>query len=364
MKLLVDFHHADLFESHQLVFGDRFGWDVFAPWGREWFDEWYWSFERSYHGDAVALQYLVGIFSGGIEKDGIISVPDRRHPGRVIRGVSLERARSEGWDWVMSSVPDNAAGFRKFARETGARWAIHVGNQWGDEAWASSPDAAILTTTSVIPAGIPHVVVHQEFSLDDFRPEPPIGFGPIRSFVNCFPENIQPCAHGSVSNPDGEYGYFRRTASGFPEFTWEVCGAYGTAPADEFVGGNLESTPALGDKMRGAGVIWHAKHWSDGFGHVIHNAFSVGRPVIGYEDYYRDKLAGPLWIDGVTSFDLQRRSPDEIAAIIRSLRDDQDRYLTMCEAAAARFTEIVSFDEDAAQIAGLFGATVREPVPA
>jgi hypothetical protein len=76
----------------------------------------------------------------------------------------------------------------RFASQTGGRWGIHVGNQWGDEAWSHSPQFAILTTTSPVPAGIPHVVVHQEFSLTDFRYEPPIGFGPARSFVNCFPE--------------------------------------------------------------------------------------------------------------------------------------------------------------------------------
>lgn len=330
-----------------LVYADRFGWDVFAPYGMAWFDEWYWSFERPAHGDAVARQYLEGIWAGATVEDGIATLADPHHPGRIIRGITLEAARSQGWDFVMSSVPANAPGFEKFARSHGAQFLIHIGNQWGDEAWDRKPDAAIMTTTGVIPAGVPHVVVHQEFSLADFRYEEPSGFGPIRSFVVCFPEMI--------SEYQGNFVPLAREAS---EFAWEVFGAYGSAPLDEYAAGNLSTTPAVADAMRGAGVIWHAKQWSDGFGHVIHNAFAVGRPVFGYEGYYRDKLAGPLWVDGVTSIDVGRRSRDDVAAVLRSLRADPDRYLRMCEASAARFRELVSFDEDADKIAGLLGVAV------
>lgn len=350
MKVLADFHHSCLFESHQLVFGDRFGWDVYAPYGREWFDSWYWSFEREHHGDAVAKQYLLGIFAGGVEKDGIIETPDPKHPGRVLRGITLERALSERWDVALSSVPTNAPGFRKFASETGAAWGIHVGNQWGEEAWSSTPAFAILTTTSPVPGGIPHVVVHQEFSLDDFRYEPPIDFGPARSFVNCFPEMTS------------EYqGNFVPMARAVPEIGWEVYGAYGSAPLDEYEAGNLSTDAAEGDAMRGAGVIWHSKAWSDGFGHVVHRAFAVGRPVFGYAGYYADKLAGPLWVDGVTSFDVGRHNRDEIAWFLRQLRNEPETYLEMCEASAARFREVVSFDEDADKLKGLMASVIGVP---
>lgn len=347
-SLLVDFHHADLFESHQLVFGDRFGWDVVAPYGMDWFDQFYWGFEREWHGDAVARQYLLGIFAGAEpDANGVVRVPDTRHPGRELVGIALEAALSREWTAVMSSVPTNAPGFARLARDRGARFLIHVGNQWGDEAWDERPDAAILTTTSVVPPGIPHVIVHQEFSLRDFRFEPPAGFGPVRSFVNCFPEM------------QSEYqGNFVPMARDWPEFSWEVYGAYGTAERDEFAAGDLHGTATVGDAMRGAGVIWHAKHWSDGFGHVIHNAFAVGRPVFGYARYYEDKLAGPLWVDGVTSWDVERRSSDEVIAALRRLRDEPDAYLAACEAAAARFREVVDFGEDAAKIANLIGLAV------
>jgi hypothetical protein len=345
--MLIDFHHACLFEAHQLTFGDRFGAEIYAPYGMDWFDQWFWSFEREYHGDAVARQYLVSLFAGGTESDGIITVDDRKHPGRTIKGISLERARSERWDVALSTVPSNANGFEKFAEQTGARWGIHVGNQWGDEAWQRRPSFAILTTTSVVPSGVPHVIVHQEFSLSDFRYEPPPGFGPVRSFVNCFPE--------TTSEYQENFVPIARMA---PELDWRVFGAYGTAPADEFAGGNIPTDPLEGILMRGAGAIWHAKKWSDGFGHVIHRAFAVGRPVFGYAGYYADKLAGPLWDDGVTSIDVGRRSNDEVLAELRRLRDNPDHYQAMCFRSAARFREVVSFEEDAHKVGDLLGLGV------
>jgi hypothetical protein len=58
VKILADYHHHDLWESLELLFTDRFGWDLFRPIGMEWFDAEYWNLERAWHGDAIARQYL------------------------------------------------------------------------------------------------------------------------------------------------------------------------------------------------------------------------------------------------------------------------------------------------------------------
>lgn len=343
MRVLIDYHHADLAHSFALTLGDRFGWEIYHPYGMEWFDQWYWSFEREWHGDRVARQYLEGIWDGAEVDDatGVAIQDDPRHANRTIWGVPLETALAMDWDIVISSVPGNAAGFSKFAEKVGAKWGIHVGNQWGEEAWQKRPAFAILSTTSPVPDGIPHVVVHQEFSLEDFRYEPPVGFGPVRSFVNCFPETP-------------EYVHFLQTARSAPDdITLEVFGALGSAQPDEFTREDVHGTARIGDLMRESGAIWHAKHWSDGFGHVIHNAFAVGRPVIGYERYYADKLAGPLWLDGVTSIDVEKHSKSEIWEILRRMKREPHWHEEWCRDAAERFREVVDFDADAAAILDL-----------
>jgi hypothetical protein len=349
VRVLADYHlghHADLFESLQLTLGDRLGFEMYAPFGMEWFERRHWNFERSWHGDAVARQYLVGIWGDARpDANGIVSIPDTRHPGRTLRGITLDAALTVRWEIVLSSVPDNARGFRQVADLTGARFGIHIGNQWGDEAWLEHPSFAIVTTTSPIPSLMDHVVVHQEFRREVFRYAAPSGFGPVRSFVNCFPETP-------------EYPNFQQTARQAPELRWEVYGAVGSGQPDEFTQDDLHGIDLVADSMRGAGVIWHAKHWSDGFGHVIHNAFAVGRPVFGYQRYYADKLAGPLWQDGVTSWDVESHGRSDTLDMIRTLRDNPDRYLEMCEAAARRFDEVVDFAADADKVARLLGVGV------
>lgn len=345
MKILADFHHADLYESLAMVFVDRFGWDLYRPIGMSWFDEGIWNFERAYHGDAVARQYL-DFWGDDIESDDHWERIDRTHPGRRFQMVTLEQARSMDWDIVISTLPDNDRGLHRLARERGARFGIQLGNVGQMSAWELADFALCSTTIPYTPAK-PHVVYRQEFSLDDFRYEPPgcgckepPPFG-IASFVQCLPEN--PLA----------YAQFLHYARSDPSFDWGIYGAYGSHELDEFAKGNMPNTPSVAAAMRRTDVIWHTKEWSDGFGHVIHNAFAVGRPVFGIAGYYADKLAGPLWVDGVTSIDIGRREPSEVLAILRRLREDRDEHIRMCEASAARFREIVDFDEDAEKIRAL-----------
>lgn len=339
IRVLIDYHHSDLFESYRLLFEDRFGWKVIRPIGMEWFDEGYWQFEKKWHGDAVARQYLQ-LWGDDITIGNAVFREDKTHPGRIHEMLTLGAARDLKPDIVISSVPDNDPGLYRFAKEVGAHFGVQIGNQWQETDWERAEFGLISATLPVLPIK-PHVTYHQEFRLEDFRYDPPLTFGPVRSFVNCFQEAP-------------EYQQFLPLARSIQDFEWEVYGAPGSGEVDEFTKGNLPTTPDVAYAMRGAGIIWHAKHWSDGFGHVVHNAFAVGRPVFGYQQYYKDKLAGPLWIDGVTSWDVGTHAYGENVAKMRELRADADTHQRMCAAAAARFREVVNFDEDAEKVKRMF----------
>ena len=343
MRVLADFHHADLFESMQMLFVDRYGWELFRPIGMEWYDEGIWNFERAYHGDAVARQYLE-MWDGDRNHIDYWTRVDQTHPGRVFKMVTLAQARETDWDLVISTLPDNDRGLHDLARSRGAKFGIQLGNVGQMSAWELA-DFALCSTTMPYEPMKPYVVYRQEFSLEDFRYEPPPNACGcenrvlhVNSFVQCLPEN--PLA----------YAQFLHYARSDSDISWGIYGSYGSHETDEFARGNMETTTSVAAAMRGSDVIWHTKEWSDGYGHVIHNAFAAGRPVFGKAYYYEDKLAGPLWVDGVTSIDISRRSPDEVLTILRRLRDDPDEHVRMCEASAARFREVVSFDEEAANI--------------
>lgn len=355
MKVLLDYHHHDLWESMELLCA-RLGWALYRPIGMDWFDEGYWNHERKWHGDAVARQYLEPWGSDARRGVGIIQRYDQSHD-RYMKLLTLEEARASKLDIVISSLAHNHEGFARFASEVGATFGLQVGNvrfseiDMAEDRWDL---AAFGLVSGFMPGPIPkpHVVYHQEFSLEDYRYEPPkrgrFGFD-ISSFVQCYPQDT----------PAYEYWLAAEQATGIWKDhwdgpSWNVYGAYGEAPLDRFARGNLDKCADVGDAMRRADVGWHAKRWSDGFGHVIHNWFAVGRPVFGFEDYYRTQMAGPLWEDGVTSYDIGSRSPDEVAGLLRMLRDDPDKHLRMCEAAAKRFREVVNYDEEEQAIRAMF----------
>jgi hypothetical protein len=336
LRILADFHHHALWQSYVLL-ARRFGWELYRPIGMEWFDAGYWQFEKKFHGDLVARQYL-STLPDDVDRGDHSERPDRKNPGETFRMVTLDQFRAQHWDVVVASVPDNERGFASLAGAVGAKYVVQVGNEGQHIDRSLRPIVLASAANIAYDVGVTY---HQEFDLGTFRYEPPTGFGPVSSFVNCFPETP-------------EYPRFLDLARAHPDLDCRVFGAYGSAPLDEFAQGDIEATPAVANAMRASGLIYHAKYWSDGYGHVIHNAFAVGRPVLGSLRYYQHKMAEPLWVEGVTSFDIDRLgSRDEAADLIRSLRADPERYVRMCEAAAARFREVVDFDAEAEAIRGV-----------
>lgn len=359
MRVLLDRHHHALFESMHLTLADRFGWELYAPYGMEWFDEDIWQFEKKFHGDAVAKQYLVGVWPQAAPQsmpssvlEGLRYTEDPRHPRRFHRAVTLEAAREMQWDLVISSLPHNDEGYHRFAQEVGAVFGVQVGNNVQQSRWDL---ARFIWSSSTLPGygpewvgkrfeymGTPAVMTHQEFSTDIFRPEwPPANRREVASWVNCFGEG--------PSYPD--FLAFARAAS--DEFDFKVYGALGTYGGDEFCVGDVSWVPDVADRMREARIGWHTKHWSDGFGHTIHNWGSIGRPIVGYERYYADKLAAPLWDEGVTSFDIEGMGWNALRDLLIALRDNDDEHRRMSENMAARFREVVDFDHEATVVRAL-----------
>lgn len=355
MRVLTDFHHHALAESLLILLQDRFGADVWFPYGMEWFDSETWNFERAWHGDRVARQYLEGIWAGAEDiGDGQVVRHDPRHPGRRHYGVMYGEAAFWKWDLVISSLPHNDEGFYRFAQQTGARFVVQVGNHMQDSRWDLA-DAILASSTlpgltersqwatPVTYMGKPCVIYHQEFDMGIFRQRAPVAGREVASWVNCFAETpVYPAFRE----------FARRTAD---DFDWKVYGSYGSAQPDELAAGDVSLVPEVAARMSQARVIWHQKSWSDGFGHVVHNAFALGRPVVGVPRYYHDKLAGPLFVEGVTSFDVEAHSEDELVAIMRRLRDDDAYHAEISDNAARRFREVVNFDEEAAAIGRMLG---------
>jgi hypothetical protein len=316
MRVLLDAHHADLLESLHLLFVDRFGWDCYIPVGMDWWERGVWQFGRDTWGDdRLARQFLT---REAVEVDS--AHPQRRH-----NVLTLEEASDLGWDYVVASVPDNYAGYARFARDNGARFVIQAGNtnQWID--WSLGP---LVLNSSEMPLHGRGVTYHQEFDLTVFYPTPAVSRR-VGSFVNCM--DRMPCWS------------FLSEARSLTDREFRVHGIDGEH-------GNVKPTSSVATAMRSCGWIWHDKVTGDGFGHVIHNAAAVGRPLIGHAGHYAGKMAEGLWEDGVTCIDLDRHT---VAEAVR-LMDEWD-VTEMGHNIRARFDALVDYDSEAEMIRDLLG---------
>jgi hypothetical protein len=339
MRVLCDYHHNCLWESMELL-AERLGWTLLRPIGMDWFSEGYWNHERKWHGDAVARQYLEP-WESDQYVDGRWFRSGPFHD-RIETLITLEQARDDPPDLVLSSLAHNHEGFARLATEVGATFALQIGNvrfsaaDMAEDRWDLAAFGLISGIMPVEPSK-PCVTYHQEFRGFESSPPPRLGLR-ISSFVQCYPQDA------------GAYAYWQAAASQSPEHDWRVYGSYGEAPTDQWAAGNMSTCMDVAAGMHFSDVAWHAKRWSDGFGHVIHNWFSVGRPVLGFRRYYENQLAGRLWIEGQTAWDIES---NDIAALLRRFRDDEEFHLRACERAAARFREIVDYDEEEQDIRAL-----------
>ena len=244
MKVLADYHHHDLWESLELLC-DRLGWTLYRPIGMDWFTENYWVHERAWHGDAIARQYL--------EPWG--SDTDLRYdPGhdRYQKLLTLTEARDLRPDIVISTLAHNHEGFARFAGEVGATFGLQLGNvrfgaiDMAEDRWDLAA-FGLVSSIMPMPIAVPHVVYHQEFSLEDFRPSPVTPHDPLRiaSFVQCFAEN------------ERTYALFTEAATANPGFDWRVYGAYGSKPLDAYACGNIDRCRDIGAAMREQDIAWH-----------------------------------------------------------------------------------------------------------
>ncbi len=336
VRVLADYHHSSLWESLLMLFEDRFGWELYRTHGMEWWDQGMWAWEKHMpHGEPVAHQYL-DPWASDRDMGDWFERDDPMYPGRVHKMLTVEQARDLRPDIVLASLTENEDGMAAFAREIGAKFGIQVGNQDTANRYHLIDFAMFSTTRHSLP-WVPHVFYRQEFSLEDFRFEyPPSDPTFVGTWVQALPSD------------ETEYQRFLSLANAMPDLRFRYHGHVG--PVDDHWGGNVVTISEVAAQMRAARVGIHFKRWSDGYGHVLHNLFAVGKPVIATASYYADKLGGPLFEDGVTSFDVQTRTKDEVIAIIRRLVEDDEFHERISRAAAARFHEVVNFDAEAEQI--------------
>jgi hypothetical protein len=136
-------------------------------------------------------------------------------------------------------------------------------------------------------------------------------------------------------------GLMNQYAGLLPGYTFT---SYGAGMED-----HIMKTAELAKRIQDSGWTWHYKPEGDGYGHVIHNTFAVGRPALVWAPFYGGKLASDLFIDKKTCLNLAARSVHENVNLVHHY-SQPDEHARMCENTHRRFAEVVDFDQEEQRI--------------
>lgn len=357
LKVFTDFHHAGLLQSFILLFEKRLGGEVYRPIGREWFDKGFW---KVYDHPATVEQFL-GI--GGNTPDGTPKLNEVETQGEVPfdpgkskvylchdidsgqynKAITFDAFMAMDFDIVIASIPAHVEPFKKLCEmhPNRPKLIFQIGNAWTNEA-AMAPNVMASALINDVPGHVNFVSYHQEFDTNVFstfhiiKSEDGILTQPaknITSFVNCF---------GASDYFNEDWQLFLQLEREMPDWKFK---AHGGQCRDGAVG----PSDVLAKTMREARFIWHTKNGGDGYGHVIHNAPAVARPLIVKKGYYAGKMAEPLLIDGVTCIAIDGLSYPQIINKIEYF-SEPERYAQMCRDAYENFRRVVDFDQEQVSI--------------
>lgn len=343
-KMLVDFHHSSLLRSLVLLFEDRLGIDVYRPIGLDWFTEGFWGINGQ---EDTAKQFLsldqayrpsdgtppLNSLSINTQEPGVFVVAE---PGGrdFHRAATLEFFKNNQFDFVVASIPEHVGMFTELISryQPSCKLIVQVGNNWD---LAQYQNLNVLASVSPRPVPSANVMFyHQEFDLEVFHSTPCLPTKNIYSFLNVIKEQ----GAGWI-----DYQQLKRELEK-REF---VVASFGGQNPD----GSTEGPYETAEKMREAQFICHLKPSGDGFGHVIYNAYAVGRPVITRSSYYRGQLAEELMVpDTYVDLDVCL-DVDEAVQTIIDITEDPEYLLSCGVRAAERFREVVDYAAEGTRIA-------------
>lgn len=341
MKIFADYHHGGLYASLIFLLEDRLGHTLLRPIGMDWFEKGYWKIAEPYGNNPdTARQYLD---ENSVPKDGTPPLNDKPIGAKYFsyvnessnnvwhKAVTLDQLLEVDPDVIIASIPAHIASFKKLIKDHNlkAKLVYHIGNiGWHTEIpWNEVDNLMASVKEFPVPSGKNVVFYKQEFDLDVFSGAPHKRNNIITSFVNLLPEKDKYLSLKEV----------------MPNYLFQ---AYGIGCPD----GIVNKVSDVARAMRVSDFGYHNKPHGDGFGHIIHNWFAVGKPLIVNMGDYKDKLAGELLVDGETCINIDGRKAEDIAKLIYLMSDLE--YFDMCDTVRKRFSEKVNFEDDAYRVRG------------
>ena len=326
MNIFIDFHHyAKMISLHKL-FVDRFDWNMYIPSGLEWFESGYWylfghfSYDQMY---PIAKQFLT--------LDSIKNMLKTEAPNVKFITFDDFKNNSNLFDVVIPTVPHHYTLFSKLIQDFGMRSKIIF--CCGNNFYHEDPDLKGVSNILASSKGPYHFInchkifYHQEFDLQKFKPSKSCNIKSIVNFQHCMDRKDD----------------FLQLEKMMPD--WEFK-AYGANNRD----GNIPNfSDSISDEIKKFGFVWHVKETDEGYGHVIHNAFACGKPVLVDTEFmtvYYDrsiKNTASLLFTSDTIIDVNKMSLEDIKTELEKKANNYDYY---SQKTYDKFKEVVNFDKE------------------
>lgn len=333
MNVFVDFHHSSLLESLILLFEKRLKGKVFRPLGMEWFTEGYWKINDQLD---TAKQFLS---FGSIPSDGTPPLNENSE-----HTLSYSDFFKTDIDIVIASIPQHLEPFKRLCdlHPNKPKLIYQIGNQWDimNTTLTKNVMSSAHHHPKYPPEGVNYVEYHQEFDLHYFSPDKltltdeidgervlTYPEKSINSFINVFDRMSDYPLFLDIENRMSRNGWTFKS--------------YGGQCRD----GNMQGVRNLSSKMRESRFIWHTKAGGDGYGHILHNAAAVGKPVIIRRSDYSGKLGENLLINGETCIEIDNLNPEQIVEKILYFSEPED-YMDMMRNVYWNFQRVVDFDRE------------------
>ena len=322
MKIFCDLHHGALSYSLHLLFEKRLGWELYNPIGTEWYYEGFWQYSQL---KDTMHSYLDT--KGSDKNKGTHWERHDKDFDWTQKYITLDQFKKMDIDVILCSVGQHEDTFFELRNrfKPNAKLIRQIGN-WNEEVdFNKSKNLMISVGPFVCPPEVNYICYHQEFDQRLWNFVKPTNFKTIKNFVNC-------------SHSTEDYNLWPLYKEALKDFKFKEHGILG----DD---GIVSPQTAVKEAMAGSGFIWQVKLGGEGFGHVIHGAYALGRPCIVKGSYYHGKMAEPLLIDGKTCIDLEKGTFQENVDKIRHF-SDPTRFRKMSLAAFNRFKEVCDFNKE------------------
>jgi hypothetical protein len=346
MILFTDYHHADLFYGLHLALEKRFGWTLYRPIGMEWNGIGLWKgkdpdflecilSKESWRCQEVLGKYRTlegkdwAVFSlhltriGTIQNDNTDSelyhVQDLSK-NKKLKAITLEGFKNRTIDLIISSLPENYYIFEELRKAYQPK-AKHVFLVPG--VGINPPkDAQNVLTTSPIPLPDKNFLkFKQEFDLNTFSFCEPFKAQVVRSYSH-FPETEKFWNDLGLS---WDFRFIGKTLGPIKDII---------IPSED-----------ISREMAMSGFTLHIKPGGESYGHILHNSYAVGRPVITRRSDFINTAGGELLSEDTAIF-TDDKTIEEIRKELIKL-SEPETHNNLCRKVRDQFDRVVDFGVEA-----------------